>query len=507
MNPVFAAVDLGATSGRVIAGEVIGTGADARVELTEVGRFSNDPVLVPPTRGAGPATLTWDTPALWRGILTGLREAVAKFGTLAGIAIDSWAVDYGLVDESGRLLALPVCYRDARTAAVIPAIFERVSAQQQYARNGLQFQPFTTAFQLLADPLVQQGTHARALLLPDLIGAWLTGVERAEVTNASTTGLFDAAKRTWSQELLDAFGLSADLLPELIQPGTLLGQLRPAIAEQIGASGAIPVWATGSHDTASAVVAVPLSTPNAAYISCGTWSLVGLELPEPVLSEDARAANVTNEAGVDGTVRYLKNVMGLWVLSETLRWWQAQGQEISLQDALAEARSVPFLNAVVDIDSPELLPPGDMPGRIAELARAIGQPVPETVGEVVRCILDSLALAYRRSIRQIGELAGRPVDAVHVVGGGILNAELMQLTADATGCAVIAGPAEGAALGNILVQARAAGVLAGALSDLRQIVTNSTQLAHYAPGVHTDPENWSIAERAAYGTSTQQETP
>lgn len=228
MNPVFAAVDLGATSGRVIAGEVIGTGADARVELTEVGRFSNDPVLVPPTRGAGPATLTWDTPALWRGILTGLREAVAKFGTLAGIAIDSWAVDYGLVDESGRLLALPVCYRDARTAAVIPAIFERVSAQQQYARNGLQFQPFTTAFQLLADPLVQQGTHARALLLPDLIGAWLTGVERAEVTNASTTGLFDAAKRTWSQELLDAFGLSADLLPELIQPGTLLGQLRPA---------------------------------------------------------------------------------------------------------------------------------------------------------------------------------------------------------------------------------------------------------------------------------------
>lgn len=510
----FAAVDLGASSGRVI----VGTVADGRVVLTEVGRFANEPVPIARTRG-GAAVLTWDTPALWRGILEGLRAAQVRFGPLAGIGIDSWAVDYGRIDASGALLGNPVCYRDSRTDSVLETVFERVSAQRQYAVNGLQIQPFTTAFQLLAEPSLD--ATERILLLPDLIGAWLTGVERCEVTNASTTGLLDARTRRWSPELFEGFGLPERIVAPLIRPGERLGDVRPEVCRLIGAgegsgegvgdgsgqsfgqgSGQgdpgvrIPVWAVGSHDTASAVVAVPLSTPDAAYISCGTWSLVGLELDEPVLTEASRLANVTNEAGVDGTVRYLKNVMGLWVLTETMRTWRAQGSEMALAEALLAAAGAEPLRTVVDIDDPRFLAPGDMPERLAQLAAERGQPVPETAGEVVRCILDSLALAYRRSVRQVAELAGRRIEVVHVVGGGANNDLLMRLTADATGLAVVTGPVEGAALGNVLVQARGAGVLAGGLADLRQVVAASTTLGRY------EPEGglaWEEAERRAFG--------
>lgn len=258
----------------------------------------------------------------------------------------------------------------------------------------------------------------------------------------------------------------------------------------------MPVWAVGSHDTASAVVAVPLSTPNAAYISCGTWSLVGLELDEPVLTEASRLANVTNEAGVDGTVRYLRNVMGLWVLSETLRTWRDQGRGIALAEVLLAAAGAEPLRTVIDIDDPRFLAPGDMQARIVQAARERGQAAPESVGEVVRCILDSLALAYRRSVRQVAELAGRDVDVVHVVGGGAQNEVLMRLTADATGLPVITGPIEGAALGNVVVQARAAGVLTGSLADLRRVVARSSTLETYEPELDLA---WDEAERRAFG--------
>lgn len=498
MTTSFAAIDLGATSGRVIVGTVLGEPGTERVELTEVGRFANEAVLVPPTTGDGPAVLTWDVLALWRGILASLRSAVEHHGPLAGIGIDSWAVDYARVDEAGRVLGGVVCYRDARTEPVLARVFEQVSAGEQYAINGLQVQPFTTAFQLLAE----EGLDgvARVLLLPDLLGAWLTGVECAEITNASTTGLLDARTRAWSAELVDRLGLPAAVLPELIAPGQRLG----AVRESLGVAEGTPVWTVGSHDTASAVVAVPLSSQNAAYISCGTWSLVGLELLEPVLTEASRAANVTNEAGVDSTVRYLKNVMGLWVLSQTL-----ETTGVPLVEALEAAREAQGLRTVVDLNDARFLPPGDMAARIAALAGETGQPVPATIGEIVRCILDSLALAYRRSIREVAALAGVEVPAVHVVGGGGHNALLMELTAQATGLPVIVGPIEGAALGNVLVQARAAGVLSGSLADLREVVKRSTELVEFAPGpsLPRSPRTALLAENGGVATVLDAERP
>lgn len=504
----FAALDLGASSGRVMVGAVSAprtgaapaTGSAPRVELTEVARFTYEPVLVPPTCPGSPGLLTWDVPALWHGALEGLRTAVVNHGPLAGVGIDSWAVDYGLVDPRGRLLGMPVCYRDPRTQAAVVRAFERVPAAEQYAVNGLQLQPFTTAFQLLAEP--DLSAAERALLIPDLLGAWLSGVERAELTNASTTGLLDARTRSWSQDLAHRLGVPPGLLARLIAPGELLGEVRSEVRDAVGLTPAdppLPVWTVGSHDTASAVVATPLSTPRSAYLSCGTWSLLGLELEEPVLTDASRLANVTNEAGLDGTVRYLRNVMGLWVLSETLRTWRAQGREVTLSEALAHAARAEPRRTVVDVDHPSLLPPGDMPARIAHLAEQTGQPVPREVGPLVRCILDSLALAYRRACAQLSRLSGRAVDVVHVVGGGVRNELLMQLTADATGLPVVAGPVEAAALGNVLVQARAAGVLHGTLRDLRRVVTASTTLRRYTPA-GGEPD-WREAERRAFGVA------
>ena len=492
-SPSFAAIDLGATSGRVIVGTVLGDTGAQRVELTEVGRFPNTPKREVVD---GVEHLVWDLPALWVGIIAGLRSAVEQFGDLAGIGIDSWAVDYGLLDADGVELGNPVNYRDERTGPVLERVFDLVSAQAMYASNGLQIQPFTTAFQLLAESRLSRA--ATVLLIPDLLGHRLTGVARAELTNASTTGLLDAGTRAWDAELTRALGVDPELLPEVIAPGELLGSLLSDVAAQIGASAEIPVWTVGSHDTASAVVAVPLSDQDAAYISCGTWSLVGLELPDPVLTDASRAANVTNEAGVDGTIRYLKNVMGLWVLSETLRGWEAEGAPLALPEALTAAREVEALRTVIDIDDPTFLPPGDMPARLQALAQASGQPVPQTPGEIVRCILDSLALAYRRSVRQVGELAGATIPAVHIVGGGVNNADLCQLTADATGLPVITGPIEGAALGNVLIQARAAGALTGSLADLRQVVARSTELTRYTPDEQRR-EAWIAAEQRAHG--------
>lgn len=476
--PSFAAVDLGATSGRVIVGTVVGQRGAERVELTEVARFANDPV-----RAGG--RLTWDVESLWAGVVAGLLAARERFGPLAGIGVDSWAVDYGLIGDDGHLIAPVVHYRDQRTAQAPARADALVPFARQYAITGLQRQPFTTAYQLLSDDGEALRRARRLLLVPDLLGARLTGNQCAEVTNASTTGLLDATTRRWSSELLEAYGIRADLLPELVAPGELLGRVAPARADDeegaLAPLAGTPVWTVGSHDTASAVVAVPLAGPSAAYLSSGTWSLVGLELPGPVLTPSSRAANVTNEAGVDGTVRYLTNVMGLWVLSETLRTWEEAGAGVSLADALAAARQVAPRRTLVDIDDPCLLPPGDMPARIAALAAAAGQPVPASVGEVVRCVLDSLALAYRRAVRDVAGLAGREVDVLHLVGGGARNADLCRLTADATGLPVVAGPVEGAALGNVLVQARAAGVLPGTLADLRRVVEQSVDLTRYEP--------------------------
>ena len=466
----FAAVDLGASSGRVMVARV---GPD-RLDLQEAHRFANRPV-----RTAG--TLHWDVLGLYAGVLD-------------GAGIDSWAVDYGLLDADGALLGNPVHYRDTRHETAVPAVHDAVPPAELYRISGLQHLPFNTVFQLAASRDTAQLLAARRLLLiPDLLAYWLTGAVGAEVTNASTTGLLDATTREWSGPVIDGLRLPRELFPPLRQPGEKLGELRADVLTDTGLSGPVPVTAVGSHDTASAVVGVPATTDRFAYISCGTWSLVGVELEKPVLTEESRAAGFTNELGVDGTVRYLRNVMGLWLLQESLRTWAAAGLSADLTELLAAAARVPAFTAVVDPDDARFLPPGDMPARIAAACAATGQTPPQSQAETVRCILDSLALAYRRAIRQAAELSGRDVEVVHLVGGGARNTLLCQLTADACGRPVLAGPVEAAALGNALVQARAGGVLSGGLAELRSLLRNTQDLRLHLPMPGAEA-SWRAAE-------------
>ncbi|MFJ1759330.1 rhamnulokinase family protein [Amycolatopsis sp. NPDC088138] len=445
-----------------------GTAGPGRLDVEEIRRFPNGGVQ------AGPV-LYWDVLGLYRETLAGIRDA----GALDGIGIDSWAVDYGLLDESGALLGNPVHHRDSRTDGVPEKVAASVSDRELYDVTGLQQLPFNTLYQLVSEQ--DRLTAARTMLLvPDLLNYWLTGEIGAERTNASTTQLYDVRARTWAFSLATRVGIPPRLLPPLRDPGTVVGPAREL-------SG-VPVIAVGSHDTASAVVAVPASPGSTfAYISCGTWSLAGLELPEPELGDAALAANFTNEGGVDGTIRFLRNVMGLWVLSETLRTWS----RTDLPELLAAAAAAPALAAVVDIDAPEFLPPGDMPARIAAACRATGQRPPSTPAEVVRCIVDSLALAHRRTLRTAAEVSGRSFDVVHIVGGGARNELLCQLTADACGVPVLAGPVEAAALGNVLVQARALGEDLPDLASMRALVRETQVLKRYDPTTRAD---WAAAE-------------
>jgi rhamnulokinase len=315
----------------------------------------------------------------------------------------------------------------------------------------------------------------------------------AEVTNASTTGLLDARNRQWAGELVDRLGLPQELFPPLTAPGDRLGELRDDVLVETGLSGPVPVTAVGSHDTASAVVGVPAVDDRFAYVSCGTWSLVGVELDEPVLTEASRTAGFTNELGVDGTVRYLRNIMGLWLLQESQRTWAAAGLPADLPDLLAAAARVPAFTTLVDPDDARFLPPGDMPARIAAFCRETGQPPPQSQAETVRCILDSLALVYRRTVRRAAELSGRPIETVHLVGGGARNTLLCRLTADACGLPVLAGPVEAAAIGNALVQARAGGVLSGGLAELRALIRRTHDVRLYLPSTGAEAA-WQAAE-------------
>ncbi len=465
------AVDLGASSGRVFLGSV-DAGA---LELREVARFWNGAVPVADT-------LYWDLLRLHRGVLDGLRAAGRLAGSVDSVGIDSWAVDYGIIDRTGALVSNPVHHRDARTLGVVEEVLARIPAPELYRRTGVQLQRFDTLFQLAAaagSPALDAAQ--RLLLVPDLLGYFLTGVEGTEETNASTTALLAAHGLEWDRELLAIAGVRPDLLAPLRRPGDPAGDLLPAVLEDTGLEGRVPLTTVASHDTASAVAAVPASGEHFAYVSCGTWSLVGLELPAPVIDEASRLANFTNERGLDGTTRYLRNVMGLWLLQESIRTWSRAGLVVEVDDLVREAASLPALASVVDVDDDALLAPGDMPARIAAACRATGQAAPRTPGEVTRCVLDSLALAYRRAIERAKALAHRDVDTVHLVGGGARNALLCQLTADACGCDVVAGPAEAAAIGNVLVQARAMGALGADLPGLRAVVRAHTELPVYRP--------------------------
>jgi rhamnulokinase len=480
------AVDLGATSGRIMVGTV---GPD-RLELEEAHRFPNGPVRVGNGNGS---QLFWDILAIYRETLAGIAAA-SRGGHLDGIGIDSWAVDYGLLAADGSLLGNPVNYRDARTDGVMEHVLSSVTRREMYDVTGLQQLPFNTIYQLVSALGTAQLDAAETLLLvPDLLGFWLTGQVGAEVTNASTTQLLDVGTRTWATELAERVGVPWRILPALRKPGDVVGPVLPGVAAVMGVDYEVPVIAVGSHDTASAVVAVPADAgASFAYISSGTWSLVGVELDEPVLSDEAMDANFTNEGGVDGTVRFLRNVMGLWVLSETMRAWSTRGEDVELSALLAAAAGSPPLRSVIDIDAPVFLAPGDMTARIAAACPACNQPVPQTQPEIARCVLDSLALAYRRNVRLAASLSGRAVDVVHLVGGGVRNELLCQLTADACGVPVLAGPVEAAALGNVLVQARALGADLPDLSAMRKLVAATHQLQRYEPA--GDSADWDAAE-------------
>jgi rhamnulokinase len=464
-----AAVDLGASGGRVMAGHVSGSG----IVLHEVHRFPNQPV----TAGG---TLYWDILRLYADVRHGLEAAARQF-PLASVGIDSWGVDYGLLDESGALLGNPVHYRDARTEGVAARVLAAVPAAELYAVTGIQHLPFNTIYQLAATPMLR---HAQTMLLiPDLLAYWLTGVAGAEVTNASTTSLFDVRARSWATEVMRKAGIPPHIFPPLRRPGDVIGSFTGP--NEPGSS--LAVIAVGSHDTASAVAAVPAADPNFAYISSGTWSLAGVELDAPVLTEASRAANFTNETGIDGTIRYLRNVMGLWLLQESLRGWP----ESSLGSLLAEAARQPPLKFVIDPDDPVFLPPGDMPARIASWLADRDEAVPAKPAETVRCILDSLALAYRRAVFSAQSLSGRHADVVHIVGGGARNSLLCQLTADATGLPVIAGPAEATCFGNVLVQARTLGAAPGDLAGMRALLRSTQPLRFFSPAGNTAA--WSAA--------------
>ncbi len=439
------------------------------VELHEVHRFTNRPVRLRDT-------LHWDVLSLWAGVVEGLRLAGAS-GPLAGIGVDSWGVDYGLLDDDGALLANPVHYRDARTEGVVARVSEVI---ELYPVTGVQQLPINTVYQLVAarDAWAERNA-AHALLVPDLFGYWLSGSLGTELTNASTTGLLDVRARTWSTDITTQLGLRADLFPAVREPGDLLGPVVPAVAAE-ASIGEVPVFAVGSHDTASAVLGVPARDDRFAYISCGTWSLVGVERDAPVTTQEAQAANFSNELGVDGTVRFLRNVMGLWLLQECVRSWERSGATVDLSRLLAAAESVPGGQFVIDPDRPEFLPPGDMPARLQAECRRTGRPAPQTQAEITRCILDSLAAAYRRTVHEAVRLSGGTVEVVHLVGGGAHNALLCQLTADACELPVVAGPIEAAAYGNVLVQARAAGVLHGHRTDLRALLRD-TAIRTYTP--------------------------
>lgn len=470
----FLAIDLGAESGRVLSGNFDGQ----QVTLEELHRFPNEPVKI--TDG-----LHWDILRIFAEVKEGLRKAVG-LERLESLGIDSWAVDFGMLDRDGALISNPYNHRDPRTEGMIERAFERVEKEEIYRTTGIQFIRINTLYQLLAledSPLLEAADAL--LLIPDLINYWLTGEKACELTNATTTQLYDVEAGKWSWELVQKMSLPTNILPEVVPPATHVGTLLPEVADEVGLSEDLKVTTVASHDTASAVVAVPAEGENFAYISSGTWSLVGVETPQAVLTQEAMDSNFTNEGGFGGTTRFLKNVMGLWLLQECRRTWEQRGENYSYEELERLARETPAFGAIVDPDHPSFLAPGDMPSRIKSFCEATGQEVPERPGEIARCVLESLAIKYRTVLVQASEITAQHVEVVHVVGGGSQNALLCQLTADATRMPVLAGPVEATALGNVMVQALASGHVES-LEEIRAVVRRSVEMSRYVPGYEAD---------------------
>ena len=489
---MFLAIDLGAESGRALLGRFDGE----LVTLEEIHRFPNEPVQL--VNG-----LYWDVLSIFREVKQGLAKAAAEAGWLESIGVDSWAVDFALLDREGALVSNPLNHRDPRTEGMVEKAFDRVSKEDIYETTGIQFMRINTLYQLLAmqcSPLLE--ATESLLLIPDLMNYWLTGEKACERTNATTTQLYDLESGGWAQGLLEKLSLPARIFPRIVPPATELGPLLPEVAEEMGLSTQLPVVTVASHDTASAVVAVPAEGENFAYVSSGTWSLVGVETPQPVVTKEAMGANFTNEGGFGGKTRFLKNVMGLWLLQECRRVWAQEEQEYSYEDLTRLAEEAPASGPLVDPDHASFLAPGDMPSRIRRFCETTDQRSPEEVGQVARCIFESLALKYQWVVAQAGEIAGQNVEAIHIVGGGSQNSLLCQLTADATQLPVLAGPVEATALGNVMVQAYARGYVKS-LKEIRAMIRRSTDIDRYTPG--GDADEWNeLRERFSSVMDTSQ---
>ena len=471
-NNVFLALDLGAESGRGL----LGTVSDRKIELTEVHRFPNGPVRTG-------NELHWDTLRLWSEMKQALALAVKETDRLAGIGVDTWGVDFGLLARDGQLLGNPFHYRDARTNGILEKAFEIVPREKIFEQTGLQFMQLNTLFQLLAmrlqnSPLLDAAETM--LLMPDLFNYWFTGRKCAEFTIATTTQAYDPRQGQWAADLIEKMGLPRRIFPEIVPTGTVLGALRSEVREETGA-GDIPVICPAEHDTGAAVAAVPaVEGKSWAFLSSGTWSLMGMEVDKPVINEHALRFNFTNEGCFGGTFRFLKNILGLWLIQECRRTWEREGKSFSY-DRLAKmaAEAEPFL-AILNPDDPSFLAPGDMPARIAEFCQRTGQKVPTEPGQIVRVCLEGLAMSYRQTLERIEICTGRRIDVLHAVGGGIQNTQLCQWTADVLGRAVVAGPIEATATGNIAIQAIATGVLAD-LPTARRVIARSFEPIVYEP--------------------------
>jgi rhamnulokinase len=466
----YLAFDLGAESGRAI----LGTLEAGRLALEELHRFPNTPVQVF-------SSLYWDTLRLWHEIQQGLRIAGRERQIpLDGIGVDTWGVDFALLGADGALLENPRHYRDARNHGVPEAVFKLVPREEVFAQTGIQFMQFNTLYQLYAMRLAgsQALTCARKLLMtPDLFHYWLTGIAKSELTMASTSQFYNPRLQRWAAELFNRLDLPTAILQEIVPSGSRLGPLLPQIGE-VNHLRAVPVYATGSHDTASAVAAVPAEGDSWCYISSGTWSLMGVELDAPLLNARSLALNLTNEMGACGKTRLLKNIAGLWLLQECRRAWALAGHEFSYHELATMASGAPPFSAVIAPDA--FLEPGDMPEKISGHCRATGQQQPASPAAVARTILESLALRYREVLESLESLLSRRLHTIHIVGGGSRNRVLNQFVADACGRTVIAGPAEATAMGNLLIQAMGAGELSG-LSAVREIVRRSTALETFLP--------------------------
>jgi rhamnulokinase len=474
----YIAVDLGAESGRVMLGGV----KDGLITLEEMYRFSNGPIT---ENGA----LRWDFAKLFSEVKTGLKKALEKTkGNASGIAVDSWGVDYGLIDSAGKLIGNPFHYRDNRNNGMPEKAFAVVPKREIYGQTGIQFMQINTLYQLLSEKLSNATQLAKAkclLFTADLVGYHLCGRQYAEYSLASTSQMLNMNTGKWAFDILNRLGIGASILPEIVKSGTVVGKLKPELCNEFGC-GPVPVIAAGSHDTACAVAAVPTAGKNWAYVSSGTWSLMGIESPKAIINDKSFEYQFTNEGGVCNTVRFLKNIMGLWLVQECRRQWQREGGDFSYAQLTEMATKAKPFAAFVDPQYDELLTPGDMPAKINRYLASTGQPAISDKGQMIRVILESLALEYARVMNILEEISGARIDVLHIVGGGIKNELLCQFAADAINRNVITGPVEATALGNILMQAMATGQVKS-LQQARDIVRASSEVKTYKP---ENAEEW-----------------